>query len=129
MPFEPIQPAALAPPSAPYSTATKAGDTLYVSGQLARDDRGAIRHPGNVRLQTDDVLRRVKLIVEAAGGGMADIAMVTVVLRYRGDRAAFDDAYAEHFGDVRPARLCLFGELVQPDALVEIAAVAHLSGA
>ena len=126
MPFEPIQPADLPVPQPPYSPATRAGNVLYVSGQLARDEQGAIVGPGNIRVQTRYVIGRVEKIVQAAGGSLADVAMVTVVLRYHGDRAAFDEAYAERFPDAKPARICLYAELTHPEALVEIAAVAHL---
>ena len=97
-----------------------------MSGQLARDEQGAIVGPGNIRVQTRYVVGRVAKIVAAAGGSLADVTMVTVVLRYHGDRAAFDEAYAEQFPDPKPARICLYGELTHPDALVEITAVAHL---
>lgn len=126
MPFDPIQPDDLPVPVPPYSLGARAGSVLYVSGQLPRDDEGRIVGPGNVRVQTRHVVGRVEKIVRAAGGSLADVAAVTVVLRYRGDRAAFDEQYAEHFPGAKPARICLYGELTHPEALVEIAAVAHI---
>lgn len=126
MPFDPIQPDDLPVPVPPYSPGVRAGSALYVSGQLPRDDAGRIVHPGNIRLQAKYVIGRIEKVVAAAGGTLADVAMVTVVLRFHGNRAAFDEEYAEHFPDAKPARICLYGELTHPEALVEIAAVAHI---
>ena len=127
MPFEPINPSEFPAPIAPYSAGAKAGNTVYVSGVLALGEGGAVLHPGNVRLQTRHVLDTIRTTLAAAGATLEDVAMNHIFLKYLGDYAAFNEVYAEYFPGAKPARYCIVAELVKPDCLVEIAAVAHLS--
>ena len=126
MPFEPIDPPGFPPPIAPYCAAAKAGNTIYVSGVLALGEGGVVLNPGNVRLQTKHVLETIKTTLAAAGATMEDIAMNHIFLKYLGDYAAFNEVYATYFPGAKPARYCLIADMVKPECLVEIAAVAHI---
>lgn len=126
MPFEAINPPQFPTPIAPYSSAAKAGDVIYVSGMLALGEGGTVLHVGDAAAQTRHVLETIKTTVEAAGGTMADVAMNHIFLKDLGDYAAFNAVYAEYFPGDKPARYCIKCELVKPDCLVEIASVAHL---
>ena len=126
MPFEAINPPQFPTPIAPYSSAAKAGNVLYVSGMLALGDGGAVLHVGDAAGQTRHVLEAIKTTVEAAGGTMADVAMNHIFLKDLADYAAFNTVYAEFFPGAKPARYCIQCNLVKPDCLVEIASVAHL---
>ena len=126
MPFEPINPPDFPAPIAPYSAGAKAGNTVYVSGVLALGEGGAVLHPGDVRLQTRHVLDTIRATLAAAGAALEDVAMNHIFLKFLGDYAAFNEVYAEYFPGAKPARYCIVAELVKPDCLVEIAAVAHL---
>ena len=126
MPFEAINPPQFPTPIAPYSSAVKAGNVLYVSGMLALGDGGAVLHVGDAAGQTRHVLEAIKTTVEAAGGTMADVAMNHIFLKDLADYAAFNTVYAEFFPGAKPARYCIQCNLVKPDCLVEIASVAHL---
>ncbi|MFC0204484.1 pyrimidine utilization protein C [Novosphingobium soli] len=126
MPFEPINPPRFPPPIAPYSAGAKAGGVLYVSGMLALGQGGFVLYPGDAAGQTRHVLESVKATVEAAGGTMADIVMNHIFLKDMADYAAFNAVYAEYFPGDKPARYCIRSDLVKPECLVEIAAVAHL---
>lgn len=127
MPFEAINPPQFPTPIAPYSSAAKAGDVLYVSGMLALGEGGTVLHVGDAAGQTRHVLETIKTTVEAAGGTMADVAMNHIFLKDLGDYAAFNAVYAEYFPGDKPARYCIKCDLVKPDCLVEIASVAHLA--
>jgi len=126
MPFEAINPPQFPSPIAPFSAAAKAGNILYVSGMLALGEGGVVLHVGDAAAQTRHVLEAIKTTVEAAGGGMADIAMNHIFLKDLGDYAAFNAVYAEYFPGAKPARYCIRSDLVKPECLVEIASVAHL---
>ena len=126
MPFEAINPPQFPTPIAPYSAGAKAGNILYVSGMLALGEGGAVLHVGDAAAQTRHVLEAIKTTVEAAGGGMADIAMNHIFLKDLGDYAAFNAVYASYFPGDKPARYCIRADLVKPECLVEIASVAHL---
>jgi aminoacrylate peracid reductase len=127
MPFEAINPPQFPAPIAPYSAAAKAGNVVYVSGVLALGEGGAVLHVGDVAAQTRHVLDVIQTTLEAAGGGLADVAMNHIFLKDLGDYAAFNRVYADYFPGAKPARYCLRCDLVKPDCLVEIASVAHLS--
>lgn len=126
MPFEAISPPQFPIPIAPYSSAARAGNVLYVSGMLALGEGGAVLHVGDAAAQTRHVLEAIKTTVEAAGGTMADVAMNHIFLKDLADYAAFNIVYAEYFPGAKPARYCIQCNLVKPDCLVEIASVAHL---
>jgi aminoacrylate peracid reductase len=64
--------------------------------------------------------------VESAGGALSDIAYNMIFLKNKADYAAFNEVYAEFFGDNPPARYCIVCDLVRDEFLVEISSVAHL---
>ena len=102
-----------------------AGDTLYVSGQVARDVSGKACHKRDFLGQLDMVLDNLKNVVETAGGTLDDVVKLTVFCRHLWDLAAMMPVYQKYFGDHRPAMTAV--EVVQlwhPHFLVEIEAVA-----
>ncbi len=126
MPFEPINPPQFPTPIAPYSAAARAGDTVYVSGVLALGEGGAVLHVGDAEAQTRHVLETIRTTLEAAGAALTDVAFNHIFLRDFADYPAMNKVYAEYFPGAKPARYCIRADLVKPECLVEIAAVAHL---
>ena len=126
MPKQIILPAGTPPPLAPYVPATKADNIVYVSGILAFDDNINVLHVGDAAAQTRHVLETIKGILANAGGSLKDVTFNHIFLRDWADYAAMNQVYAEYFPDERPARYCIQVGLVKPDALVEIASVAHV---
>ncbi|MBP7064835.1 pyrimidine utilization protein C [Ferrovibrio sp.] len=126
MPRTPIIPPGSPPPLAPYSPGVVADNVLYISGILAMDGQGKTIGVGDATAQTRAVLETIKSVVEAAGGSMADIAMNSIFLKDLGDYAAMNAVYKEYFPNNFPARYCIRADLVKPEFLVEIAAIAHL---
>ena len=130
MPYTPIVPKGSAPPLAPYSPGVivknEAGKTVYVSGTLAIDKDGKTVGVGDARAQTRFILESIKSVLEAAGGSMKDIAFNQIFLKDLKDYAAMNEVYREYFPSGQPARYCIRADLVKPEFLVEIAAVAHL---
>ncbi len=127
MPFIPIIPKGSAPPLAPYSPGAKAGNVLYVSGTIALDKDGKTVGIGDARAQTRFVLESIKSVLQAAGGSMKDVAFNHIFLKDLKDYAAMNEVYREFFPADPPARYCIRADLVKPEFLVEIAAIAHLS--
>ncbi|MDO6692936.1 pyrimidine utilization protein C [Aliiglaciecola sp. 3_MG-2023] len=121
-----IIPAGTGKPLAPYVPGSMADNILYVSGTLAFDKDNNVVHVGDAEAQTRHVLESIKSVVEAAGGTMDDITFNTILLRDWEDYAAINQVYAEYFAGEKPARYCIQCGLVKPDALVEIASVAHV---
>jgi aminoacrylate peracid reductase len=130
MPYTPIVPRGSPPPLAPYSPGAKvvnaAGSTVYVSGTLAIDRDGTTVGVGDAREQTRFILESIRSVLEAAGGSLRDVAFNQIFLKDLKDYAAMNEAYREFFPAQPPARYCIRADLVKPEFLVEIAAVAHL---
>ncbi|HSV83498.1 MAG TPA: pyrimidine utilization protein C [Ramlibacter sp.] len=126
MPKQAIIPPGSGTPLAPYVPGTLADGVLYVSGTLPLDANNDVVHVGDAAAQTRHVLTAIRRVLEAAGGSMEDIAFNHVFLRDWSDYAAINAVYAEFFPGQKPARYCIQCGLVKPDALVEIASIAHL---
>ena len=113
-----------------YSQAVKvtgAETILYISGQVAYDDKGGVAHPGDFKAQARACLQAVKAQVEAGGGTMANIVKVNTYvtdIRHRADYATIRE---EFFGKKMPASTMVgVGSLAQPEFLIEVEAVAVL---
>jgi aminoacrylate peracid reductase len=126
MPKTAIIPPGTGKPLAPYVPGTLADGVLYVSGTLAFDASNNVVHVGDAGAQARHVLTTIKGVVEAAGGTMDDVTFNHVFVKDWADYAAINVVYAEFFPGDKPARYCIQCGLVKPDALVEIASVAHL---
>ncbi|WP_179998438.1 pyrimidine utilization protein C [Acinetobacter sp. YH12239] len=113
-------------PLAPYSPATKADNIVYVSGTLPFDENNNVVHVGDVAAQTRHVLETIKKVIETAGGTMSDITFNHIFLTDWANYAAMNEVYAEYFPNAEPARYCVQTGLVKPDALIEIASIAHV---
>ncbi len=111
---------------APYSPATLANGVLYVSGTLPLDAEANVVHVHDAGAQTRHVLEIIKGIVATAGGTMDDITMNHIFLKDWADYAAVNAVYASYFPGDKPARYCVQCGLVKPEALIEIASVAHI---
>lgn len=116
-----------APPAlAPYSSAVRAGDTIYVSGTLPIGNGGETVGIGDVQAQTRHVLELIKSALEAAGAGLADIAFNQIFLKDLGDYGAFNEVYRQYFPSSPPARYCIRADLVKPEFLVEVSSTAYV---
>ena len=105
-----------------FSPLFRSQDLVFVSGQMAFVG-GAIS--GHITQQTDQVIRRIAAILQGGGLTLKSIIKTTVWIRHASDFPAFNAAYAAAFGDHMPARSTVVAELVIPEALVEIEAVAR----
>lgn len=109
----------------PYSQAVKAGDFLFVSGQLPIDPATGAFAGDDITAQTRQSLTNVKSIVEAAGMTMADVVRVGVFLQDMEHFGAMNAVYGEFFTGDCPARAAVQVARLPKDALVEIEAVAY----
>jgi len=117
--------AALPSPKGHYSHATRAGDLLFISGQLpAPADGGA--PPADLAGQARIALANLLAILADAGCAPQDLAKVTVYLVGIEHWEVFDRVYAELMGDARPARAVVPVAALHHGFLVEVAAVAAL---
>jgi 2-iminobutanoate/2-iminopropanoate deaminase len=109
----------------PYSQAVRAGDMLFISGQLGIDPASGKLAEG-IENQVERALENVKAIVEKAGGGMGSITKVTVLLKSMGDFKTMNTIYGRYFTEDQPARAAFEVAALPLGGLVEIEAVAFL---
>jgi aminoacrylate peracid reductase len=126
MPKTIVVPPGTTTPIAPFSPGTLADGVVYVSGTLPFDKDNNVVHVGNAAAQTAHVLETIKSVIETAGGTMADVTFNSIFITDWANYAAVNKVYAEYFPGEKPARFCIQCGLVKPDALVEIATIAHI---
>ncbi|ALV92771.1 MULTISPECIES: pyrimidine utilization protein C [Pantoea] len=126
MPKSVIIPAGSGTPIAPFVPGTLADGVVYVSGTLPFDTSNNVVHVGDAAAQTRHVLETIKKVIETAGGEMSDVTFNSIFLTDWSNYAAINTVYAEYFPGDKPARFCIQCGLVKPEALVEIASVAHI---
>lgn len=111
---------------APYNQAIVVGDLVFVAGQLGISlETGSLAGSG-VAEQTEQIMRNLAAILDAAGSGLDKLVKTTVFLMDLGDFAAMNDVYAAHVGDRPPARSTVQISGLPSGALVEIEAVGHV---
>jgi 2-iminobutanoate/2-iminopropanoate deaminase len=103
------------------SQSVRAGDLVFTAGQLAFREG---RIEGDIAAQTCQAIENLRSVLASDGLDLGAVVKTTVWLTRRADFAGFNDAYAEMFGDHKPARSTTICELALPEALVEIEAVA-----
>ena len=111
----------------PLSKAIRAGDFVYLSGQLGFDEQG--RLPDGVEAQTRHCLRHIRTLLASAGAQLEQVIKATVWLTDGGDFAAFNRVYGEAFAAHPPCRSTVISGLVLAAAKVEIEVVAYAPGA
>jgi len=126
MPKQSVIPAGSGKPLAPFVPGSMADGVVYVSGTLPFDKDNNVVHIGDAAAQTRHVLETIKGVVEAAGGNMDDVTFNMIMLTDWANYAKVNEVYAEYFPGEKPARYCIQCGLVKPDALIEIASIAHV---
>ncbi len=122
--IERLSPPGIPAPRGPYSPAVRAGDFIFVSGQVPVDPATNQLSSGDVQHETRIALNNVKLVLEGAGATLADVVRVGVYIKDGNDFAAMNEVYIEFFGNAKPARstiVCGFAA----DIKVEIDCVAY----
>jgi len=108
----------------PFSPAVRAGDFVYVSGQVPANAAGEIV-AGGIEAQTRQVMENVKAVLALAGAGFDDVCKCTCWLADARDFGAFNRVYMGYFPNGRPARSTTEARLMV-DAKVEIDVVAYV---
>ena len=112
----------------PYSQAVRAGDLLFISGQLPTDPATGEFAGTTVTAQTRQSLGNISAILGAAGLTLANVVKTTVFLKDMNAFGEMNGVYGEFFKDEPPARACVEVARLPKDALVEIEAVAVFPG-
>ncbi|MDE7218461.1 MAG: RidA family protein [Oscillospiraceae bacterium] len=109
----------------PYSQAIVCNGLVFTSGQIpCAPETGAVVGT-TITVQTEQVLKNLTALLEAAGSGLDAVLKTTCFLADMADFAAFNQMYGQHFTH-RPARSCVAAKTLPKNVLVEIEAVAKI---
>lgn len=123
--WTPVQPPDVPPPAGAYSPGVRAGNLLFVSGQVPRDpSTGELAGP-DIETQTRQAMQNLIRVLSRGGATLRDVVSVTVHLADEGDWGAFDAVYREFMTPPYPTRTTVAAGL--RGIKVEITAIAHLA--
>ena len=108
----------------PYSQAVKTNGMVFCSGQIPIDVATGEFVSADVAEQTEQVLKNLSAVLEAAGTSLNEVVKTTVFLADMNDFAAMNDVYARYFSENKPARATVQAARLPRDARVEIECVA-----
>ncbi|MEQ1759606.1 MAG: RidA family protein [Vicinamibacterales bacterium] len=124
--FEAISPAGAPKAIGPYSPGLRAGQLLFLSGQIALDPATGTIVGDDIASQTEQVFRNISALLTAAGASFAQVARTTVYLSDLNDFTAMNAVYARQFSDPPPARSTVEVRRLPRDVRVEIDVIAVL---
>lgn len=125
--IERVSPAGAPAPRGPYSPGVKAGDCVYVAGQIAIDPISGEAKLGDIKSETRQALTNVKNILAGCGATLSQVVRCGVYLTDAKDFQPMNEVYAEFFGDAKPARTTIIvAALPLAGAKVEVDAIAYV---
>jgi 2-iminobutanoate/2-iminopropanoate deaminase len=110
----------------PYSPGLRAGNLLFLSGQIPLDPVSGMIVGDDVSTQTEQVFRNISALLSAAGAHLSQVVRTTVFLTDLNDFAAMNAVYARHVGNPAPARSTVEVSRLPRDSRIEIDVIAVL---
>jgi 2-iminobutanoate/2-iminopropanoate deaminase len=111
----------------PYSQAIRAGNLLFLSGQIPLDPASGAILDGDITIQTERVFQNITAVLAAAGASFANVVRTTVFLADMNEFAAMNAVYAKYVVDPPPARSTVQVARLPRDVRVEIDVIAVLA--
>ncbi len=108
----------------PYSQAVEINGTLYISGQVAIDPVTGKLAEGDVKVQTQQVMKNIEAILKAAGYSFADVVKSTCFLTDMANFKAMNEVYGQYYFENQPARAAFAVKELPLGALIEIETIA-----
>ena len=116
-------------PTKGYSHAAKAGNTVYIAGQISQDPSGVLVGRGDMEAQARQVYTNLKNILEEAGGGLGNIVKMTTYLTHFASIETYRTVRNGFFNEPMPPNtLVIIESLANPDFYIEVEAIAVLDG-
>ncbi|NLT96103.1 MAG: RidA family protein [Clostridia bacterium] len=112
----------------PYSQGVKAGQFLFISGQIPMDPQTGELIKDDIQAQTKQVLENLQAIVSQAGCTLQDVVKTTIYLKDMNNFSLVNEIYAQYFPVNHPARACIEVSRLPKDVGVEIEAIVYLKG-
>ncbi|MBC7449848.1 MAG: RidA family protein [Cytophagales bacterium] len=111
-------------PIGPYSQAIQAGNTLYVSGQVAFEPASGNLITDTIQNETHRVMKNIEAILTEAGYGFSDIVKCSIFVKDLNNFAAINEVYSTYVGESKPARETVEVSRLPRDVNVEISCIA-----
>ena len=111
-------------PRGPYSPVVRAGDFIFLSGQVPVDPATDKMSTGDIKHETRLALNNLKRLLEGVGASLADVVKVGVFLADGGEFAQMNEVYVEFFGESKPARTTVVCKFMS-DIRIEVDCVAY----
>jgi 2-iminobutanoate/2-iminopropanoate deaminase len=111
-------------PIGPYNQAILAGNTLYVSGQIALDAQSGELINENITEETHQVMKNMEAILSEAGLHFSDVVKCSIFVKDMGNFATINEAYGIYFKETAPARETVEVARLPKDVNVEISCIA-----
>jgi 2-iminobutanoate/2-iminopropanoate deaminase len=108
----------------PYSQAVEMSNTLYISGQIAIDPSTGKLVEGDIKVQTDQILKNISSILDEAGYSFSDVVKSTCLLSDIANFKAMNEVYARYYTENQPARTAFAVKDLPLGALIEIDTIA-----
>ena len=108
----------------PYSQAIKAGNTLYISGQVPMNPATGKVVEGGITEQTEQVMQNIAAILEEAGYSFQDVVKSTCLLSDMKNFAGMNEVYGKYYAESPPARAAFAVKELPLSVLVEIETIA-----
>jgi 2-iminobutanoate/2-iminopropanoate deaminase len=122
--IERLSPPGVPAPRGPYSPAVRAGDFIFLAGQVPVDPATDKISPGDIQHETRLVLNNIKRLVEGVGASLAEVVKVGVFLANGSEFAKMNEVYIEFFGESKPARTTVVCSFMS-DIRIEIDCVVY----
>jgi 2-iminobutanoate/2-iminopropanoate deaminase len=110
-----------------YSPAIRAGNLLFISGQIPIDPATGALVEGDMATQTDRVMKNLTVLLEAAGAGFSHVVRTTVFISDMNEFAAMNEVYGKYVVDPPPARATVQVARLPRDVKIEIDAIAVIA--
>ncbi|KYG65444.1 reactive intermediate/imine deaminase [Bdellovibrio bacteriovorus] len=109
----------------PYSQAVQMGDFLFCSGQISIDPKTNEVFTGDIKTQTQMVMKNIEAVLTAGGMNFSNIVKTTIFITNMNDFATVNEVYAQYFKDAPPARSTVAVAGLPKGVNVEIEVLAH----
>jgi len=111
-------------PIGPYSQAVLAGNTLYVSGNIALDPESGELINENITEETHAVMKNMEAVLRSAGFSFSDVVKCTIFIKDMGQFATINEAYGQYFKTNPPARETVEVSKLPKNLNIEISCIA-----
>jgi 2-iminobutanoate/2-iminopropanoate deaminase len=109
----------------PYSQAVQMGDFLFCSGQISIDPKTKEVFTGDIKTQTEMVMKNISAVLDSANLNFSNIVKTTIFLTNMGDFATVNEVYGKYFNEAPPARSTIAVAGLPKGVNVEVEVIAH----